>query len=76
MCEWLAEYEALRDMPNSTKTLTILPGQDYWSIPVIYVHMPDGDCLAVFYGTVGSQPPQDARRNALLFVKAWEAAQK
>ena len=34
--------------------------------------MPNGDNIVVFYGSVGSEPPQNPKENAAIFKLAWE----
>jgi len=66
--DWLAEYEALNKPAIGRPYIHRADGGWVWVI------MDDGDHIAEFYGSIGSTPPQDPRRNAVLFVKAWEAA--
>jgi len=72
---WLAEYEALQDRPPTPGAL-IVAGYQYTDgvRRQVEVFTFEGVEAGTFRGAIGAEIALDPRRNALLFVKAWEAA--
>lgn len=68
--EWLEEYEALRDGKHVYLKPCILELEH----DAVEVGLGGGPTLAVFHRHRLHACPVDARHNAVLFVRAWEAA--